>query len=695
MLLTLITAAAGEGAPSAPIADVVRAEQSVRIDGRLDDPDWERAPVVSRFTRYLPTPGGAPTGRTEVRFLQDDRHLYVGVRVSEADYRLRARISPRESIDSDDQIGIYLDTFDDGMSGYIFYFNALGIQQDIRYNAGSWNMSWDTLLRSRGRLTDDGFELEVAFPWRSLKFGRDVDAWRVLVTRKIPEQGAKYAWPGMERGAPRIFAHAGRLEGVAPPARGSGLELIPSLTASRSAIGAEPPADSLRPSLDARWGITPDLGLAGTLNPDFSQVENDVSDVRLNARFAFQFPEQRPFFLDGVDLFQDRAGTLYTRTMNAPVYGVKISGREGPWSLGALHVLDARPIGSFTEGGTRGFDAADVEGALASSTLVRARTDAFGLGYAGITLGDKRILGGATHQIAGVDLEVPLGDRWFGATSLQHSLTGDDDDRRWGTEQRVDLWRASGLGTGGRIAALARSAAFRRELGYLTQADLVWLSGSIDHTFMPARGVDTFTPAAWVEATEEGNGDAYRTAGVGQTTLFGGVHTVSTRAWGQWFLEGDADVRGAGGSLGYAGNLGRTLDLSASAAAGRGIDFALGLPADDVNLTTTVTLRPTAGIRNDTTLALNTHTPKGRDLQLRHLVRNRLNWQFDRALGLRWVLDRTGGTERAPRTFNALLITWLRNPGTAVWLGASLGTEAGSGVVEQTLFAKATLLIRP
>ncbi len=713
---------------------------AIEVDGVLDEPGWSAAEPAQTFLRFQPIDGGPAPGRTEVRFLQDDRNLYVGVRVTDAGYRMRARVSQRESINADDQIGVYLDTFSDRISGYIFYFNAIGVQQDIRHNAGDWNVSWDTVIRSKGRVIDDGFELEIAFPWRSLKFpSNDADGlddgqqdWGVILTRKVPHEGAKYSWPQLERGTPRIFAMANRLRGVRPPSRGSGLEITPSITAGWTDPLPEgqsrEPLDVVRPSLDARFGLTPDLGLAATLNPDFSQVESDVSDTRLNARFAFDFPERRPFFLDGVDWFTDRGGTLYTRSINQPLYGVKLGGREGPLTIGVLHALDRDPLPSFTEGSSPGFSAEDVEDAWASNTLLRLRSDAFGLGYVGLVLGDKRIVRDGqdgpqgTHQVGGADFEVPLGDRWFASSSFLHSMTGgrarpktspiepiepadpddspiptdpDAEEHLWGTQQIARIWRASGIGTGLSASFGHRSAGFRKELGFLTQADITTGAVSIDHTFTPGGPLDTWTPSGWVEGQQEGNGDRYATVGHGQTFLFDGIHTVSFGGWGHTFREGGVEVHGGGGRFGWASNLGRAVDLSVNADMGRTIDYFALVPATTGQARVVATLRPTPGIRTDTEVRLRMHSPKGTVLQRTELIRNRLNWQFTRELGARWVLDYSAGTIRNPRVYNQLLLTWLRNPGTAFWIGGSVTQVPGEGIVERTVFAKATLLFRP
>lgn len=174
-------------------ATVTSTEEPIVIDGRLDEESWARATPITDFEKFIPTDGGPPPGRTEVRFLQDDKNLYMGVRVSEADYDVRARISRREDVNADDQIGLYLDTFRDQRTGYMLYFNARGVQQDLRIGPGFASMAWDTVMRSKGTATDDGYTLEVAIPWRSIKYPRpeSEQTWGIILTRKIPAKGAK------------------------------------------------------------------------------------------------------------------------------------------------------------------------------------------------------------------------------------------------------------------------------------------------------------------------------------------------------------------------------------------------------------------------------------------------------------------------------------------------------------------------
>lgn len=734
LLLTATTLAAGGPGPG---ADVLRTSVPIDIDGSLDEAAWQAAPPVTDFLRFQPTVGGPPPGRTEVRFLQDDRYLYVGVRVSEADYPIRARISRREDINADDQIGIYLDTFDDERTGYIFYFNGRGIQQDIRVGPGFASFDWNTVLKTGGQVHEDGYTLEVGIPWRSLKYprldGDDPQTWGLIVTRKIPSEGAKYSYPVTQRGHPRLFTQATPLRGVRPAPRGSGVEIIPSLTlvqqASRDETSdelrwvdlrtdqdgaAERWLQVVRPSLDARLGITPNLGLAATLNPDFSQVDQDPTFIDLNQRFAFFLPERRPFFLDGTEYFADQSSTLYSRSIVDPLYGVKLSGRAGAWSLGALHALDRNPSPSVHERETPGFRSEDVEGAVALNDLVRARVDAFGDGYVGATVSDKRIVGeGGSLQgvntTGAVDLRIPLDERWTLDARNHQSITGDGrGESMWGQEVGASIYRAGGIGLGTSLSVTDRTVGFRRETGFTNQSGITFVDGGINYTVEPEGIVDTFTPALSAGGRVERNGESQQFASAGLSTRIGGIHSLSASGRLDRVVEGtgeevDGDavgleeVVGPGASLGYDAELGRVVAVRTSLSYGRTMDFANLAPADAAVAVGTLTLRPTPGLRLDTTLRGDQLDREDGSVARAALVRHWTAWQFTKELGLRSMVEWSAGNERDDRLVTTVLLTWLENPQTALHLGWIERTELEGRpkTQDRSVFLKATILFRP
>ena len=706
---------------AAPKPQVGVVASPLDIDGALTEPAWQTAEPIRDFLQYQPVEGGAPPGATEVRFLQDQRFFYVGVRVSGVDYDVRARISARELINADDQVGIYLDTFHDGRSGYIFYFNPLGVQQDIRHNAGSWNPNWDTAYRSKGRVTQDGYEIEIAFPWRSLKFPPvkegETQTWGLIVTRKVPHLGAKFAYPDITRNRPLLFSEEADLDGVRPPTRGSGLELIPSLTATQIWLPEEDPRpfeqldvdpwyEAFRPSLDVRWGITPDLGLAGTINPDFSQVESDLADVRLNARFAFRFTERRPFFLDGIDLFQDDVGTLYSRSVNQPLYGLKLSGREGPLSIGLLHALDQSPLPSVHEKGAEGFAPEDVENRWASNTLARLRLDAFRGGWVGVTATDKRILasptrtgGAGAHNNLGADFGVPIGARWIAGGSSQASLLSPPEtDPRFGFLQSAFIRRNSGIGTGFGVDAEYRSEDFRQEMGFLNQTGNVQANAFVDHTFEGKGLISTFTPAVWTNIFQEFDGDHYRSLGTSQNLLVNGIQSFGVEARVDQRRQDEVVVDGWSVRARWSGQIGALFELSPSASYTRSLDFGTLGPAGTWNAGGRVTFR-TAGFRLDTDVSWSHHMPEGLAPEIGHRVRATAFWQWTRSLGARLLVQESGRDETEGLQQELLispLITWLEVPGTAAFLGWTERIDLLKGsTVERAIFAKVSVLLRP
>ncbi len=691
---------------------VVSTSEPIAIDGVLDEASWALAEPVTDFARYLPAAGGAPAGRTEVRFLQDAHSLYIGVEVRDADYVIRARISPREDMNADDQVGIYLDTFGDERTGYIFYISALGIQQDIRFNNGDWNLNWNTVLRSRGRATEHGYTIEVAIPFRSLRYPSTdgPQTWGLILTRKIPSEGAKYAYPEITRRHPRLFSQAAPLVGVEPAPQGAGLELLPSLALRQDAVrpaagegldwsGLDPWQDAVRPGVDLRLGLGPDGGLAATVNPDFSQVEGDPTQIDLNQRFAFFLDELRPFFLDGIDAFQDIQGTLYTRSITDPIYGLKLSGDYGPLTLGVLQAVDRAPAPSVNEAGTPGFSEGALEDAAASDAFVRARLDAFGGGYAGLSIADKRVLGsGARNDVLGLDMLVPAGETWTGKLGLSGSLTEGEGQRLRGHNATLGISRSVATGWWIRGGLRDTGPGYRNELGFFTQSGVSEASAEGGYTAEPGAAlIDVETTGTWIRLLGERDGDYIRSVGAYQWATLAGVHQPSGSLELFSQRQDGVDFQGWSAELGYKAEPTGFLSFAVGGKRGSQLDYELLVPAAALTLNGEVTLRIGAGGRINTTLIQAWFTPEGQATESATAIRSRAYWQFTPTLGARVIGETTadsGGDGRAVTL--SYLLTWLRNPGTEAYLGAtqSYSLDAPEALEEQTLFAKMTWLFR-
>lgn len=718
-MIPFLAAAALAHDPTVDPTDVP--EGTVVIDGDLSDAAWAAAPVLPGLLRFRPTDGGAPPGTTTVRLLRDDKFLYVSIAVRDAERPVRARISQREDINDDDQIGVYLDPFDAAQNGFVFYFNARGIQQDIRAEGPSydgWNFAWDTLLRAEGHVTEDkhGFDLEIGIPFRSLKYpsGGGTQSWGFLVTRKIPGVGAKYSWPKMDRNAPRIFPQAAPIH-LAPPPRGSGLELIPGVAAKVVSHGDAvagttwETSDPLRTvSLDARYGITPSTGIGATVNPDFSNVEFDATQIDLNHRYPFSYGEHRAFFLDGAGYLEDPVGTLHSRSIVEPLYALKAYSQAGDWSLGVLNAEDASPSESLNVGGSPGFgsfydDVDELADADAMTTVARLGRNLGEGGHAAVMAVSKQIVRGGRegdalhvdgqHFLGGFDVNLPVGDAITAGGVAQGSFTSDGLNTLIGGAGSVSLeYQAK---TSASVSAYGSTPDYRRETGLHYVAGEQGAYGEIARNLEPSF-VDAMTPWASADVHAE-DGYAYGTAELGTWLQKGSKQgSVGLAARREFIPEEAAPVDGGYGWIEASADLGPLLAVSAEVGADRGMVWGQG-PGSSAWTSLGFTARPTPGLRADVSWEgqRTSETPFSEAWDTSQRWRGVVQWQFDRTVGARVIEEYADSLERGRVVTSSVLLTALRNPGTAVYLGyAEVRGLEQDHVLDRAVFAKATVLLR-
>ncbi|HEX8147999.1 MAG TPA: DUF5916 domain-containing protein [Pyrinomonadaceae bacterium] len=339
------------------------------IDGRLEEEVWKHAAVLGGFYQTQPGDNTPPTYPTEVLLGYDPRHLYIAFRARDQAAGVRATVAKRDAVFDDDYVCAYLDTFNDRLKAYALYFNPLGVQADgILTEGRGEDLSVDIVMESKGVLTADGYTVEVAIPFKSLRYkagpGR---SWGVHFQRRIKRLDDELdSWMSISRDESGFLNQAGHLTGLEDLDAGRALELIPTLTLSESGrrvavlpprpAGAAPTHDPGRfvgdpvkqdVGLTAKLGITPDVTLDFAVNPDFAQVEADETVVTANQRFPIFFQEKRPFFLEGIDIFQTPLQPVHTRTIIAPDLAVKLTGKRGRDTFGLLFASDSGP-GSAT-----------------------------------------------------------------------------------------------------------------------------------------------------------------------------------------------------------------------------------------------------------------------------------------------------------------------------------------------------------
>jgi hypothetical protein len=294
---------------------------------------------------------------TECLLAYDTSNLYVAFKATDTDPgQIKARLSDRDNIWHDDRVGIMIDTFNDERRGFEFLVNPLGVQMDATRNevggGDERDTSWDAIWNSAGRISDQGYTVEMSIPFTSLRFPRTKgpQTWGFAAYRYYP-RGVHYEMMSFpdDRDADCFFCQASKLSGFDGISPGNNLEVAPTFTSSRSdalaSDGQGLAAGDVENDvgLSVRWGVTPNVMLNGTLNPDFSQVEADAAQLNVNNRFALFYPEKRPFFLEGADFFQTPVDAVYTRTVTDPDWGFKTTGKEGRNAFGAFVARDVAP----------------------------------------------------------------------------------------------------------------------------------------------------------------------------------------------------------------------------------------------------------------------------------------------------------------------------------------------------------------
>jgi len=330
---------------------IPRVEERIEVDGVLDEPVWQRAWSMTLDYEVRPGENTPAPIRTEVFVMYDANRLYVGFLAHDPNpHEIRAHLSDRDQAGNDDWVGVILDTFNDERRDYVFLVNPLGVQIDEIEVQSSGEIPWDGIWRSAATITDWGWSAELEIPFSTLRFQRSTgpQVWRFDALRSYPRNvDHRIGSFPRDRSNNCYLCQALEIEGFAEVSPGRNIEIVPTLTASRTderedlpdgvMVNGDP---DIELGLTARWGMTQNLTLSGTINPDFSQVEADALQLTVNRPFAIFFPELRPFFMEGADYFDTLMGVVYTRMMREPEWGLKLTGKEKAHTIGAYVVDD-------------------------------------------------------------------------------------------------------------------------------------------------------------------------------------------------------------------------------------------------------------------------------------------------------------------------------------------------------------------
>jgi hypothetical protein len=347
------------------------------IDGLLDEEVWKQARLFKDFYQTQPGDNIKPSQRTEVLLGHDSKFLYLAFRAFDEPGKVRATVAKRDDIFADDNVRMLLDTYNDKRKAYILAFNPLGVQADGVLTEGRGeDYSVDIVMESKGALNGEGYTVEVMIPFKSLRYAvGEGKFWGVHFYREIRRNNDEVdSWMPLSRDVSGTLNQAGRLETPKGISNERTLEIIPSLTISETGkrVATLSPAQldarpdlrdpgrfvnqpiKLDPGVTMKYGITPTVTLDFAYNPDFAQVEADETVVTANQRFPIFFEEKRPFFLEGIDIFQTPLNAVHTRAIIDPDIAAKLTGKVGRNTFGLLVASDNGP-GDF--GGDERLDA--------------------------------------------------------------------------------------------------------------------------------------------------------------------------------------------------------------------------------------------------------------------------------------------------------------------------------------------------
>ncbi len=352
-LLLLLGSTSAEVLAAEPLS-IPRVTPAIVVDAELNEPQWQQALEMPILYNTWPAENTPAPVKTMARVMEDGEFFYISFVAEDPDpSQIRAYYRDRDKMWDDDSIGIKLDTYHDSKLAYQFFVNALGVQGDAIENEITKTESdaWDGIWHSAGKITATGYQIEVAIPLRLLNFNDrlDLQRWKLELLRFYPRDVRhRLSSNKIQREDPCWICQMQTVEGFRGVQQSNHFTLVPSLV-----MGVEQQRDvtpegnsdwqsdrNIEPSLDMKWGITPDISLNATLNPDFSQIEADEAQVSMNDTFALFFDEKRPFFLDNADYFSSPLDLVYTRNVSSPDAGLKLTGRVDQQSFAVFAAND-------------------------------------------------------------------------------------------------------------------------------------------------------------------------------------------------------------------------------------------------------------------------------------------------------------------------------------------------------------------
>ena len=665
---------------------------------------------VTGFIVREPADGTQPSQNTDV-FLAYDQHNFYAAFVcwdKEPD-KIRARMTRREDIFSDDTVEIMIDTFRDARRAYAFAANPFGIQWDALWTEGSigngtpgdfsgFDPSFDTVWSSEGHLTSRGYIVLISIPFKSLRFPKtSPQQWGIILNRAIPRTNENIFWPRISNRIQGRFNQAATATGVEQVSSGHNIQLIPyGLFSSFRDIDQRDPSHPFFESrdfkpeagLDAKFVLHRSFVLDATVNPDFSQVESDQPQITVNQRFEVFFPEKRPFFLENSNYFTLPMNLVFTRRIGHPEFGLRLTGKSGPWAVGFLASDDRAPGEALPPSDPHSGD-------RATFAIARVSRDIFSQSTIGAIFTDREF-GGGYNRVGGVDANIKIDKNWrIQGAAVTSSTLNTDGSHEAGPAYKVIAERV-GRKLNMQNIYLDVSPGFDTETGFVNRTDIRQQNFNASYYFRPeGKFLISWGPTVQQFSIWDHRGTALdyfvfpglRADMIRNTYInfhpyaadhvylrpqdFAGLTKVTAFPQPFWGIEGGTSwfkqfdftwFYVSGGGVNYNPSAGRVPKISHE---------------DQVNATLTFHAR--GRLRIDNTYLLEHLREHASDLTAvtNHILRSGWNYQFTRELSARVILQYDAvlsnpliSSLSPTKNFNAdFLITYLVHPGTAIYVG--------------------------
>jgi hypothetical protein len=503
ILVLFITAAAlcqTAAPPPTSNYNTMRINRDLTIDGVLDEPEWKLVPKGSINYEISPGDNLPAKQKTDYMIVYNDTYIYFAFICHDTNpSQIRANLSDRDKIYNDDFAVIMLDPDMDNQRMYEFLINPFGVQADLIKTPNNEDDSFDAVWHSAGKIIPDGYVVEVAIPFKSLRFpARDVQTWGFILGRIYPRD-SRYQLFSMryDRNSPCFGCQGGVLTGISGIKSPMAIEVLPYVLGSQHA-GLSDDEDQYsnfeKGKLQGRAGVgvkfypTSNITIEAVANPDFSQVETDAQQISANQTFSLYYAEKRPFFFEGNEIFTTKFTSFYSRTINNPLYAAKLTGKNGSLSYAILSASDRNSI--FIVPGKEASESV-ATGLNSYSNVIRSRYNLGGEDYIGGILTDRFYQNGGNH-VGGIDWTYTFWKNYYFNGQLLYSHTKElidlddyDDSTKFGhTGKDAALNGESYNGTAVNLYFSQQtrsywyeityndvSPAFQSQLGYITQTD--------------------------------------------------------------------------------------------------------------------------------------------------------------------------------------------------------------------------------